>query len=181
MSDVGGGAAMAMSGEGSEGAPTKRAGSSEAAKLKREYERDFGKAWLMAGEDGEDEDEPEEARVAMYGDDDAFPGEDEDEEGDTALTLAAAKLAEMQARRELQEEEKEFPDEVETPIDVPASHRFGKYRGLKSESRSDWRADESLPRSYGRLFQLRDFARTAARVERVMAAAEDKLAGVASS
>ena len=152
--------------------------SSEAAKLGKEYEKDFARAWMM-GEDDDDEDEDEDD-AETYGNG-GFPEEGEDEDGETARTLAAAKLAEMEARRALREEEKEFPDEVETPIDVPAAHRFGKYRGLKSESRSEWRTDESLPRSYGRLFQLKDFAKTAARVERVMSAAADKLEGVAAS
>jgi len=32
----------------------------------------------------------------------------------------------------------EFPDEVDTPLDVPARTRFAKYKGLKSIRNSIW-------------------------------------------
>lgn len=36
-----------------------------------------------------------------------------------------------------QREEFEFPDEVDTPLHIPAKEYFGEYRGLKSFVRSD--------------------------------------------
>uniref|UniRef100_M8B6P0 Pre-rRNA-processing TSR1-like protein n=1 Tax=Aegilops tauschii TaxID=37682 RepID=M8B6P0_AEGTA len=54
----------------------------------------------------------------------------------------------------------EFPDEVETPLDVPARKRFAKYRGLKSFRTSSWDPKESLPPEYARIFAFDKFTRT---------------------
>jgi pre-rRNA-processing protein TSR1 len=41
----------------------------------------------------------------------------------------------------------EFPDEVDTPLDVPARTRFAKYRHLKSFRNSSW--DPNVCLSFG--------------------------------
>lgn len=50
--------------------------------------------------------------------------------------------------------------QVETPADVLARERFGKYRGLKSMRTSPWDPMESLPRDYAKVYAFDNFARS---------------------
>lgn len=61
-------------------------------------------------------------------------------------------------------EDEEFPDEVDTPMDVAARVRFARYRGLKSFNYSSWDPKENLPSDYSRIFQFENFNRTKRRV-----------------
>ncbi|CBZ50937.1 hypothetical protein NCLIV_040120 [Neospora caninum Liverpool] len=54
-------------------------------------------------------------------------------------------------------EDLQFPDEVDTPLDVEARVRFQKYRGLKSFRTSYWNKDEDLPVEYARVVDFERF------------------------
>ncbi|XP_055958411.1 pre-rRNA-processing protein TSR1 homolog [Patella vulgata] len=57
-----------------------------------------------------------------------------------------------------------FPDEVDTPMDIPARTRFARYRGLKSFRTSPWDPKENLPSDYSRIFQFDKFKMTRKKV-----------------
>ncbi|KAI0318883.1 ribosome biogenesis protein tsr1 [Amylostereum chailletii] len=69
-------------------------------------------------------------------------------------------------RKREEQDDLEFPDEVDTPMDIPAKTRFQRYRGMQSFRTSPWDPYENLPRDYARIFQFEDFKRTERGVRR---------------
>ncbi|CCF50148.1 hypothetical protein NDA14_002566 [Ustilago hordei] len=142
--------------------------------ISEENEQDLDSVMADEGEEGDAEvnqaiDDYERMKAAAIAQQSA--GEDmQSEAGDENMddAQAAADYQAYQAQRQREKDERldaQFPDEVDTPLDMPARQRFARYRGLKSFRTSPWDAYEDLPRDYARIFQFEDFHKTRRRVE----------------
>ncbi|TCD68284.1 hypothetical protein EIP91_011250 [Steccherinum ochraceum] len=118
------------------------------------------------GGDGMEMEEAEEMVDLAENDDDtemdsrtvAFEDLDMEEEGEQLKT--------WRDRKREEDDDAQFPDEIDTPMDVPARTRFQRYRGLRSLRTSPWDPFENLPRDYARIFQFEDYKRTERAVRR---------------
>jgi pre-rRNA-processing protein TSR1 len=63
------------------------------------------------------------------------------------------KLTTMQERVQ---QDLEFPDEVDTPVDQEARLRFQRYKGLKNIKTMRWDPYLNLPPFYARLFEFKN-------------------------
>ncbi|CAI9117068.1 OLC1v1018393C2 [Oldenlandia corymbosa var. corymbosa] len=154
---------------------------------------EYQAAWIVDGSDidysdtDESENENDNDAMVVEGNENGFGNGFEPDDDDASLpgeyddhTEIDIQDAENLTKQQIEEdirrikeahaEDEEFPDEVDTPIDVPARKRFAKYRGLKSFRTSSWDPKESLPVDYGRIFAFDNFRRTQ---KHVLAKAEE--------
>lgn len=102
---------------------------------------------------------PEEISESEKSSDNEEEEENDDEKDDNKM-----KLENLKKRKEEEQNERDFADEVDTPSDIPARYRFMKYRGLESMRSSEWDPKENLPREYNQLFEFENFVESEKRI-----------------
>ncbi|KAF8588003.1 ribosome biogenesis protein tsr1 [Ramaria rubella] len=137
-------------------------------------------AWIVEDEDGSDavsdgssnEEEMQEMEMDVLS---AHHEEEMDLESDRKSMVAFKDLDAEEEDKQLEswrtrareaETDMAFPDEIDTPKDVPARQRFQRFRGLRSFRTSPWDPYENLPKDYGKIFQFEDYRRTERAVRR---------------
>ncbi|KAJ7661687.1 ribosome biogenesis protein tsr1 [Mycena rosella] len=147
---------------------------------------EYQAAWIIDEDedDGEDEDKDKAGSGDEEMDDAAdeeeeemqdMPVEDQEMETESRRSVAfedldveeeARQLESWRNRKREEEDDLSFPDEIDTPKEIPAQTRFQRFRGMRSFRTSPWDAYENLPRDYARIFQFEDFKRTERGVRR---------------
>jgi len=136
-------------------------------------------AWIMDEEEDDDDEElvEEEDTISLKAEDDFMqdaqsrtvsfavetestaPHHELDPEAEEAQYLAYKTKRALESR-----DDADFPDEVDTPQDMPARERFARFRGLKSFRTSPWDPYEQLPRDYARCFMFENWKGMSRRV-----------------
>ena len=122
-----------------------------------------GRDMVDSDASGSDNDNDLDEEAADFSDEDGDDDEEEEEEEEGAKRLR------------LEQENAEFPNEVDTPREGRALERFARYRGLRSFRNTPWNPKWNLPRSYARCYQFKHFKHTQRQVLKMDAAVDTAL------
>jgi len=131
-----------------------------------EYQAD----WLVDDEGNWQQDDDEEINHDINIDDNIT----DDDNFNDVQSITSKSTNKAKSVVELDDEDKEFPDEVDTPRDMPARERFARYRALQSFRSSPWHPKENLPDSYSKIYEFENFLGTQKRVLELGTIAERK-------
>ncbi len=111
----------------------------------------------------------DQADIGMEGERAEIPEQEAEDDMDMTGSMMDAPIngdvvSEKQRLRAMADEDAEFPDEMDTPVDKAARDRFARFRALQSFRSSPWHPKENLPHDYSRIFQFEDFANVQKRV-----------------
>ena len=81
---------------------------------------------------------------------------EDDKELNENVPPISGKHKKMTTLQEREQQDLEFPDEVDTPADQEAKVRFEKYKGLKSVKSTKWDPYENLPLEYAKVSELKN-------------------------
>lgn len=87
-------------------------------------------------------------------DDDEFSFEDYE----TQINKTSLKHEKLTNLEKREKDEMDFPDEVDTPLDIPARERFQKYRSVNNIRTCNWDPFETLPPEYAKIWRFENFA-----------------------
>jgi pre-rRNA-processing protein TSR1 len=142
-------------------------------------------AWIPEDDEGDDEstdgedEEGEDEAMSMHGQNEQDDWEDMDADEPASVAPVSESYADLPDEAEKEEYEAylaqrkrdrenrddlEFPDEIDTPMEISARKRFERFRGLRSFRTSAWDPYENLPADYSKLFMFEDWRRMGKRL-----------------